>query len=704
MDLFTLSASLGLDITGFQTGIGTARRLLLDFADAVVDFGKDVIDTGMGFDKQMSAVQAVLGSAEGTMENMERLREFALDQARDSVFTSEETAKAYYYMGMAGWKTEQMLSGLSGVMALAASSGEDLAKVSDIVTDSLTAFGLTADDTNHFVDVLAQTATNTNTDVARMGQVFRYVAPIAGQLGASVDDVALSIGLMANQGIKGSMAGTALRNIFTRLSTNAGATSKTLGALDILTEELGVQFWDAAGKMRDWRDIIVESRAAWQGLTQEQQVYYAKQIGSQRGMAAWLALMNATEVEINKVSKAIDESTGAAQNMADVRLDNLWGDVKLFNSSLDVLKIALYDDVKSPLRGIVQYGASALDRIRDSVLQDGLVGGLHQLGVEIHDFGETYSDELHELGNAIGEVLNIAITEIAPKLTDAAILLGGGFAAGLVKGIGENLPEGIANLLGFKIGEYAPEPDSEIYQRSLLGPEPAKAVETALYGGIEIPVDLLAQVDPEQLHDNIQAAINNGTDLEITDGYIVDTDTASQIAADIEAGMYNGDQAAASSLESTLSAVGPTVGSNISNDISTQLSAGNYSINVMANLLGLSGGFGPWRTEKFAKGMSGGYIMRGATVFGENSKGQPMVGGGEGPEAVVGTGSLNRMIQDSVGSAINSVLSRLDTMVDRVANYAPKIYLDTGALVGGTVNGMNSELNNVARWKGYGRV
>lgn len=704
MDLFTLSASLGLDITGYMTGIDTARRMLLDFADAVVDFGKDVIDTGMGFDKQMSAVQAVLGSAEGTMENMERLREFALDQARDSVFTSEETAKAYYYMGMAGWKTEQMLSGLSGVMALAASSGEDLAKVSDIVTDSLTAFGLTADDTSHFVDVLAQTATNTNTDVARMGQVFRYVAPIAGQLGASVDDVALSIGLMANQGIKGSMAGTALRNIFTRLSTNAGATSKTLGALDILTEELGVQFWDASGKMRDWRDIIVESRAAWQGLTQEQQVYYAKQIGSQRGMAAWLALMNATEVEINKVSKAIDKSTGAAQNMADVRLDNLWGDVKLFNSSLDVLKIALYDDVKSPLRDVVQYGASALDRIRDSVLQDGLVGGLHQLGVEIHDFGETYSDELHELGNAIGEVLDIAITEIAPKLTDAAILLGGGFATGLVKGIGENLPEGIANLLGFKIGEYAPEPDSEIYQRSLLGPEPAKAVETALYGGIEIPVDLLAQVDPEQLHDNIQAAINNGTDLEIADGYIVDTDTANQIAADIEAGMYDGGQAAASSLESTLSAVGPTVGSNISNDISTQLSAGNYSINVVANLLGLSGGSGPWRTEKFAKGMSGGYVMRGATIFGENSKGQPMVGGGEGPEAVVGTGSLNRMIQASVGSAMNSVLSRLDTMVDHVANYAPKIYLDTGALVGGTVNGMNSELNNVALWKGYGRA
>ena len=201
MDLFTLSASLGLDITNFEGGINIARRLLLQFAGAVVDFGQDVVETGMGFDKQMSAVQAVMGLTENTAENlatMNELREFALEQARDSIFTSEEAATAYYYMGMAGWRAEQMVAGLPGVMALAAASGEDLKMTSDMVTDSLTAFGLGAGQAAHFADVLAVTATNANTDVARMQQTFKNLAPIAGALGYSIEDVALSVGLIAN--------------------------------------------------------------------------------------------------------------------------------------------------------------------------------------------------------------------------------------------------------------------------------------------------------------------------------------------------------------------------------------------------------------------------------------------------------------------------------------------------------------------------
>ncbi len=431
MDLFTLSATLGLDIGPFKTGLGLAQKAI----GVAVDAMEDVLDTGMGFDKQMSAVQAVLGQEEATIEHMNTLREFALDTARGSIFTAEETAKAYYYMGMAGWKTEQMLAGLPGVIALAAASGEDLGRVSDIVTDSITAFGLSADDVSWYVDILAQTATNSNTDVKRMGETFKYIAPIAGSLGASVDDVALSIGLLASAGIKGSMAGTALRNIFTRISTNAGATNKDLGALEILTEKLGVQFWDSAGKMRDWSDILKEARVAWQGLTQEEQVYYSKQIGSQRGMAAWLTLMNATEEDVNKLAKSYENAAGAAQTMADVRMDNLWGDIEYFKAALDVLKIYIYDDVKSPIRDVVQFGTDALNRITDALKEDGLMGGIRQLGTEIRAFEEEYGDEIREFVRSLLPIILDVVSELAPPIIEAiggvAMDVGGGFLQGV---------------------------------------------------------------------------------------------------------------------------------------------------------------------------------------------------------------------------------------------------------------------------------
>lgn len=453
MDLFTLSAVLGLDTSSFTSGLGIAQAGLKALKTAVsvtFDFVKDSVETGMGFDRQMSAVQAVLGQEEGTVENMTKLRAFALEQARDSIFTAEETAKAYYYMGMAGWKSEQMQKGLPGIMALAAASGEDLAKVSDIVTDSITAFGLTAGDVTRYVDLLAQTATNSNTDVKRMGETFKYIAPIAGSLGADVEDVALAIGLLADTGIKGSMAGTALRNILTRLSTNAGATQKDLGALEILTEKLGVAFWDSAGKMRDFSDIIMDARKSWRGLTQEQQVYYSKQIGSQRGMAAWLALMNATDEEVQKLQHSLEVAGGAAQTMADVKLDNLWGDIEMFKASLDVLKIALYDDVKSPLRDVVQYGTGALDRITDALNEDGLIGGIRQLGVEIKQFGVEYQDEITELFRAIAPILEAVISELGPPVIDALTKLGAGAGGGLVQGITDvvtNPSEATKNLI-----------------------------------------------------------------------------------------------------------------------------------------------------------------------------------------------------------------------------------------------------------------
>ena len=715
MDLFELVASLGIDTGGFTSGIRSALDTALGWLE---DFARDVMETGMGFDKEMSAVQAVLGKEEGTVENMIRLREFALDQARDSIFTAEQTAQAYYYMGMAGWETQQMLDGLPGIMALAAASGEDLAMVSDIVTDSLTAFGWSADRAGEFADILAQAATNSNTDVRRMGETFKYIAPIAGSLGVEVEDCALAIGLLASQGIKGSMAGTALRNILVRLSTNAGETKKDLGALTILTEKLGVQFWDSTGKMRDFSDIIKESRVAWQGLTQEEQTYYAKQIGSQRGMAAWMALMNAAEKDVNDLTEAFANAKGAAQGMADVRLDNLWGDIQMFNSSLDVLKVAIYDDVKGPLREVVQYATGALDRIRDAIVGGGgLTAGIHQLAIEITDFGKKYQDEIAELAHSFVPILATVIGELAPAFTDAAVNLGGALMEGIIKGLGDQ------SILGLLTGKNTTAgPIADFLGKLIVG-----RVDTVISSFDPLGIDAQANVGKIELPENWQELqaeweANNPIDATVTPNIEEDTfvdrfrefletdilnntigfgwveklarmlnegttetvDAVSSASLDASnAGINGGRDLAANvgtelsyaepdirdELTNVLSEAGDPIGTNIANSIYNKLISTPYQINVTANVSGLPG------VNPNASAMASGRIYRHPSIFGYYD-GAFQMAGDAGPEAVVGVNSLSAMI----ANAVNRGMAGQEVVVPR-ANPAPRtivvpLYID----------------------------
>lgn len=228
-------------------------------ATAVGGFGAAAVKSGMSFDATMSEVSAISGA---TGKDFDDLRAKALEMGAKTKFSASEAAKAMTYMGMAGWKTQDMLGGISGIMNLAAASGEDLAITSDIVTDALTAFGMKASDSGRFADVMAVAATNANTNVGMMGETFKYVAPVAGSLGYTVEDTSLAIGLMANSSIKASQAGTSLRSIMTRLATNAGATKNEMGAAEILTEKLGVSFYDTAGNARDLSDVLMEARDA----------------------------------------------------------------------------------------------------------------------------------------------------------------------------------------------------------------------------------------------------------------------------------------------------------------------------------------------------------------------------------------------------------------------------------------------------------
>lgn len=316
------------------------------------------------FQEQMSTVKAISGA---TGDDLQLLSEKAKQMGATTKFTAKEAGEAMEYMAMAGWKTKDMLGGVEGVMNLAAASGEELAAVSDIVTDAMTAFGMAADGTTngvsnatHFADVLAQASSNANTNVGMMGETFKYVAPVAGSLGYSLEDTATMIGVMANSGIKASNAGTALRSIMTRLSTDAGASSKSLGALGILTKRLGVQFYDSEGKTRDLAKVIGETREAWKGLTQEEQNNYAKKIAGQSGISGFLALMNAEQADFDKLAASINNADGAAKAMADTKLDNLHGQITLMQSAWDALQVELGEMLLPVLTDLIKKATEVL--------------------------------------------------------------------------------------------------------------------------------------------------------------------------------------------------------------------------------------------------------------------------------------------------------------------------------------------------------
>lgn len=291
---FTIFKGVVADLVsnGIQKGIEELKNLSLS-----------AVDTGMTFTSSMSNVKALSGA---TAEEMEALTEKAEEMGKKTSFTASQSADALGYMALAGWNTEEMLDGIDGVLNLAAASSMDLATASDIVTDAMTAFGMSADETNRFVDVLAATSTSSNTTVEMLGQSFKYVGAICGAMGYSIENAGVALGMMANSGIKAEQAGTSLRSLLTRLSTNAGASANSLGALDILTQRLGVSFYDSSGNARDLSDVLVETRAAWAGLNVEEQVNYAKKMAGQEAMTGFLALMSDGAISIESVATAID--------------------------------------------------------------------------------------------------------------------------------------------------------------------------------------------------------------------------------------------------------------------------------------------------------------------------------------------------------------------------------------------------------------
>lgn len=378
------------DLKVFQSETATSKDKLAALSSAATSTGKSLTKgltvpiAGMGaaavavtakFDAGMSKVQAISGA---TSKEMEQLRAKAKEMGAQTKFSATESAEAFNYMAMAGWKTNDMLDGIEGIMNLAAASGEDLATTSDIVTDALTAFGLSAKDSTHFADVLAAASSNANTNVAMMGETFKYVAPVAGALGFSVEDVSTAIGLMANSGIKGSQAGTALRNIFTRMAKPTGESARAM-------EQLGISITDSSGKMKDFDTIMGDLRKGFAGLSEAEKAQAASALAGQEGMSGLLAIVNSSDKDFKKLKDAIYNADGASQQMAETMMDNLPGAITLAKSALEGLGIRIGEVITPAVTKVVRVFTSFISWL--SQASDGAVRFAVGMGVILASIG-----------------------------------------------------------------------------------------------------------------------------------------------------------------------------------------------------------------------------------------------------------------------------------------------------------------------------
>ena len=354
----TNTALSKIDVAGQKmeavgNSIAGAGKKMMGVTTVIGGVGVAAVKTAADFDSAMSQVAAVSGA---TGKDFDALRNKAREMGAKTKFSATEAAEAMNYMAMAGWKTEDMLSGIEGIMNLAAASGEDLATTSDIVTDALTAFGLSAKDSGHFADILAAASSNANTNVSMMGETFKYCAPIAGALGFSAEDTAEAIGLMTNAGIKSSQAGTALRTIMNNLAGDVKISGKAIGDVTIATT-------NADGSMRNLSDILADCRSAFGNLTESEKAQAAESLVGKNAMSGFLALMNAGEGDIDKLSSAIDNCDGSAEKMAMTMQDNLAGQITILKSQLQELAISFGDILMPAIRSIVSKLQGFVDKL-----------------------------------------------------------------------------------------------------------------------------------------------------------------------------------------------------------------------------------------------------------------------------------------------------------------------------------------------------
>ncbi len=378
-------------LKGITVAAGAAGTAITAMAGYAVKVGSD-------FEAGMSKVSAISGAAGA---DFEKLSDKAKEMGAKTKFSATEAASAFEYMAMAGWKTEDMLSGIEGVMDLAAASGESLAVTSDIVTDALTAFGMSAKESGHFADVLAAASSNANTNVSMMGETFKYVAPVAGALGFSAEDTAVAIGLMANSGIKAGQAGTSLRSIMTRLA-------KPTDDVAIAMDELGISITNSDGSMKSLNEIMGDLRSGFAGLSEAEKTNMAATIGGQEAMSGLLAIVNASDGDFRKLQTSIYSCDGAAKGMAETMQNNLKGSLTILGSAAEGFGIKVYEKMQVPLRKAVDAGTEGVNRLSKAFDSGGLKGVVSEAGKLFREFADEAEGSSKSAGKIVPPLRNIA--------------------------------------------------------------------------------------------------------------------------------------------------------------------------------------------------------------------------------------------------------------------------------------------------------
>lgn len=475
-NVFDLYGKISIDTSGFMSALSIAQKAISVTAKAITNFASSSVKTGMTFDKSMSQVAATLGK---TVDEVQDLREFAQKMGSETAFSASQSADALNYMALAGYDAEKSMQMLPNVLNLAAAGTMDLARASDMVTDTQTAFGITIERTTQMVDEMAKAASTGNTSVSQLGDAFLVVGGLAQELNggivslsdgttATVDGIQeLEIALtgMANAGIKGSEAGTHMRNMLLKLSSPSDAGAKQM-------EALGVSVFDTEGKMRSLSDIFSDFSGALGNLTQEEKIQAISDLFNARDIASAEALLSAVEQDWDKIGESIlgasetsvlyedklyslkeaqelfgdsiyDETKGfqilgAAEAMAKTQLDNLAGDVTYFRSALEGIQIALSDKLTPTLRKFVQFGTSGISNLTKAFNEKGLKGAMDTVGEVISelavmlvemtpDFLEAVSTILSAIGQGLLDnlptILNVIVTVVQRIIQDLGRIL-----------------------------------------------------------------------------------------------------------------------------------------------------------------------------------------------------------------------------------------------------------------------------------------
>ena len=382
------------DVGGKLEGVG---KKMMPVTAAITGLGAVAVKTAADFDSSMSQVAAVSGASG---DDLERLRDKAREMGAQTQFSASEAADAMNYMAMAGWKTEDMLGGVEGIMNLAAASGEDLAAVSDIVTDGLTAFGLSAQDSGRMADVMAAASSNANTNVSMLGESYKYCASTAGAMGYSLEDVTESLGLMANAGVKGSQAGNTLKNAMINLAKPTDAMAATM-------KQYNISITNSDGSMKSWNEVVANLRTSLGGLSEAEQTAAVATLFGKEATAGMLSVINAAPADIEKLNGAILNSSGSAKEMAETMQDNLNGQLKKLQSQLSELAISIGEVLMPVIRSIVERLKGLVEKFNG--LSDGQKKVIVVVGLLVAAIGPVILI-IGKFATAIGAIMTIAPT------------------------------------------------------------------------------------------------------------------------------------------------------------------------------------------------------------------------------------------------------------------------------------------------------